>query len=308
VSIYTPFSGSSFQPKYLETYTGEHAPQEHRDTTGDDRLLPVDRDTVEISFRELLNLDLSNGVKGVMPRSIKGDCLDAMVGPSRLSSMLSSIYLADGSRQFPIDFSNLNVVYQGYCAGNGVHSFEYEDVYGQKVAANTHDPLWTEVAESEIASIGRGVYKGVKGVDLSQFDGSFERSRMMSAGGVFGDVNELEPEQFVFGTMFYGAESATKYLYQMVHMLKRFFYSLKVGAPFIVVLSLESIGYSGGPYTWFPATFLRKEQVPALIHQFGWPITGKFFTTKHSYREGHDGVGVLIGRRIWTRSSMALAS
>jgi hypothetical protein len=289
VSIYTPFSGSSFQPKYLDTYRGEHAPKGQKDIS-DVGLLPVDRDTAKIFFQEFLKL-------GIMPRSIKGIGLDVMAGPSRFSSSMSSLYLADGSRLQCIDFSDLNVIYQGYCAGNGNHSFEYEDVYGQKVQANTHDPLWTKVVDGEIASLGQEVYKGIEGVDPALFTGTFERSRKMSEP-VFGDVNELEREQFVIGTMFYGAESATDDLNKMAHMLKQFFYSLKVGAPFVVVLSLESIGYPAGPHTWFPATYLRKEEVPTLSQKFGWPITGKFYTTKYSYREGHDGVGLLIGRRV----------
>lgn len=294
MSIYTPF-GSAFDPKYLATYTGDHAPEDQKDTSAG--MLPVDRDTAKIFFQGFKEL-------GIMPRSIKGIGLDAMAGPSRFSSMMSSIYLAEGSLIHCLDFSDHNIIYQGYCAGNGVHSFEYEDVYGQNLQASTHAPLWIEVFDPEIAKLGQEVYEGVEGIDPALFTGTFKRSLGMTKT-VFGDVSvelEDEREQFVIGTMFYGAESATDKLDQMGYMLNRFFYSLKVGAPFVVVLSLESEGYPAGPHTWFPATYLQKDQVLPLIRKFGWPISGKLYTTAHSYREGHDGVGVLIGRRQLTVS------
>jgi hypothetical protein len=290
VSTHTPF-GIGFDPsRYLDTYVGDHAPDGQKASSIG--LLPVDRDTGKIFFEGFRDL-------GVKPRSIHGMGLDVMAGPSPFARMLSSSFLADGSRLKCIEFSEGNIVHQGYCFGNGNHSYEYVDVYGRTVEVDTHPPLWSEVFDAEIEGLGQEVYKEIEGVDPALFAGTFERSRKMSEIE-FGDVNELEEldeGQFAIGTMFYGAESATDDLDKMGHMLKRFFYSLQVGAPFVVVLSLESVGYPAGPHTWFPATYLKKGQFPTLARDFGWPIEDRFFTTDHSYREGHDGVGVLIGQR-----------
>lgn len=269
MSIFTPFTTGFVSADYNHSNYGE--------------MQEVDRDVINLFLSGFNQL-------GIKPRSIDGICACVGAGPTPLDAMLASIFLRDGSRIKSLDISNSNLIDTAFRVGNGIHVYESEDMRGRKVKIDTVRP-WVKFDE-EILKQGTIVFD-----DSVPFQNTLKRYQRMGES-VYGDINRLPAELFSLGTSFYCAESATPFQNQVEHMWTKFFHSLVEGAPFVIAAVVESEGYRAGEYTKFPATNLKEADFHDILSRM--PITYKLFVTSHTFRPGHGGVAVIVGRKVDT--------
>jgi hypothetical protein len=266
MSIFTPFTTGFVSADYNRSNYGE--------------LQDVDRDVINLFLSGFHDL-------GIEPRSIHGICACVGAGPTPLDAMLASIFLGDGSRIKSLDISDSNLIDTAFRVGNGTHVYESEDMRGRKVKIDTIQP-WIKF-EEEILEQGTKIFS-----NSAPFQQTLKRYQRMGES-VYGDINRLPAEVFSLGTSFYCAESATPFQNQMEYMWTKFFHSLMEGAPFVIASVVESDGYRAGEFTKFPATHLQEPDYHDILSRM--PITYKLSITSHTFRPGHGGVAVIVGRK-----------
>jgi len=269
MSAFTPFTTGLFDSDdYNKSNYGE--------------IQEVDKDVIGLFLRGFDAL-------GIKPRSIHGTGASIGAGPSPIDDMLLSIFLSEYSLIRDFDIGDGNLIEIAFRAGNGIHVYEAENVFGQKVQIDTH--RWWGKFDEEILKQGVKIFK-----DPIPFQRTFQRSQRMT-GPAYGDINRLDREMFAIATMFYCFESATDDVDQAEYMLRNFFLSLQPGAPFCIAAVIESEGYSAGKYTEFPAVNLTKEDYHGMLSRM--PIINvQVSVTPHTFRPGHGGVIVMVGQKM----------
>lgn len=214
----TFFEGYEESAKAADAPSGNHIDPE----TG---LLKLDViETPEIVYRKFREY-------GVLPGSIKGhfEVVGAGPQPENVCRMVPYIH-ESVPFIYTSDVGPRNVRNMMRRLGNGgpaVNVYQATNLRGERYSLDTRNPVWKVFARKH-EETGRRVYAGVKGADLSYFDGTYDRYLDDIAKPIFRDVRKvIDPGTLAgwFGSYF--MESAADDENDMQHMFTRLTFGMK---------------------------------------------------------------------------------
>lgn len=247
-------------------------------------------------FREIDRASTVAALRGfkemaVMPRSIDGPGIDVCAGPYALWSMFMLQFLKSGM-VYAADKSQNNLEYlMHFGANGGTHLYQGEDMLENKVQADTR-VIWREHGP-HILRKGGEIYG-----DASLFSNPLAAAmqRVKSVQADIYTLGERYPSRFGIGTSGFGAESITTSQDECFDAWRSFIDSLRVGAPFVIIIALGSTGYPAGDLTFFPAVSLTEEDVKEMFKLL--PVKCTVKEVQINFREGHSGCAIVVGKRI----------
>jgi hypothetical protein len=164
-------------------------------------------------------------------------------------------------------------------------------VLGHEVQADTR-VIWREHG-AHILRKGGQIYG-----DASLFSNALTdaQRRIKGVKGNIYTLGERFPNRFGIGASGFGAESITTSKDECLDAWSSFINSLRIGAPFVIVLALGSTGYPAGEFTFFPAVSLTKEDVVEMFSLL--PVECTVEEVRINFREGHGGSAIVAGKRV----------
>lgn len=211
---------------------------------------------------------------------------DIGAGPNFYPAMLLSSLLEKNGTIDLLELSRTNRSYMKTLLGTGSGIYHIIDKAHKLQEIDTR--LTWKKFDTLISELG----------SKPHFNHTFKKARS-AALSLPGDIYTVSPETYDFVSSFFVAESITTEQQTCQRAIDAVLHSIRPRGGFIIVLMVGSKGYYAGEKTCFPAVDLTFDEIQNIFTNY------KEYTCRikriasgtHTFREGYDGMAVVIGQR-----------